>query len=140
LARIWIDFANTRLAAAFTKVLWGATDAERDAGRGELTSALERIEGEALAQLSGAGPYWFGAEPTLVDFAFYPWFERLPAFQEHTGLELPRGLERLGRWREAVSQRSSVLEIANPTAFYLERYRSYRRPAPSPQPARAKAS
>ena len=129
LARIWIDFANTRLAAAFTKVLWSTTDAERQAGRGELGSALERIEREALGELSGEGPYWFGAQPTLVDFAFYPWFERLAAFQELTGFELPGGLERLARWRDAVSQRASVREIANPAAFYLERYRSYKRPA-----------
>lgn len=139
LARIWIDFANTRLAAAFTKVLWSATDADRQAGRGELVAALERIEKEALGELSGAGPYWFGAAPTLVDFAFYPWFERLPAFQEHTGFGLPGGLERLARWRDAVSQRESVREIANPASFYLERYRSFRRAAASP-PAQPKAS
>lgn len=126
LARIWIDFANTRLAPAFTKVLWGAAPADREAGKSELLAALELVEREALAKLSGAGPYWFGAEPTLVDFTFYPWFERLPALEQHAGFELPRGLERVQRFRQAVAARQSVREIANDTEFYLERYRAAR--------------
>jgi glutathione S-transferase len=141
-ARVWIDFANTRLAPAFTKVLWGATGADRDAGRRELGAALELIEREALSKLSGSGPYWLGASPSLVDFTFYPWFERLPAFQEHTGFELPASLERLQRWREAVESREAVRAIANPAGFYLERYRSYKTPAKAADdsPTRAKAS
>ena len=142
LARIWIDFANTRFSIAFTKILWGASDAERDTARRDLAAALELIESEALAKLSGAGPYWLGAEPSLVDFTFYPWFERLPALQEFADLSLPRGLERLDRWRAAVASRPSVKEIENPASFYLERYRSYKRPAAaaSTSQTRAKAS
>jgi len=141
LARIWIDFANTRLAAAYTKVLFGATEAEREASKAELSSALERLEGEALPQLSGAGPYFLGAEPSLVDFTFYPWFERLPALEQHTGFQQP-ALERLTRWREAVQARASVRAIENPISFYVERYRNYRRPAPvaSESQTRTKAS
>jgi len=141
-ARIWIDFANTRLAPAFTKVLWGASDADREAGRGELSAALALVEREALGKLSGSGPYWFGASPSLVDFTFYPWFERLSAFQEHTVFELPASIERLTRWREAVASRDSVRTIANPAGFYLERYRSYKAPAKAAgdSQTRAKAS
>jgi glutathione S-transferase len=142
LARIWIDFANTRFAAAFTKVLWGVTDAERDTARSDLTAAFDLIEKEALAKLSGTGPYWLGTEPSLVDFTFYPWFERLPALQQLADLSLPRGLERLERWREAVAARPAVKDIENPASFYLERYRSYKRPAAtsSASQTRAKAS
>lgn len=141
LARIWIDFANTRLAVAYAKVLLGATDADREAGKAELVAALERLEQEALPKLSGDGPYFLGAEPSLVDFTFYPWFERLPALEQHTGFAPPR-LERLTRWRELVHGRASVREIENPISFYVERYRNYRRPAPAPSESqqRAKAS
>jgi glutathione S-transferase len=137
LARIWIDFANTRLAVPYAKVLLGATDAEREAGKGELSAALERLEGEAIVQLSGAGPYFLGAEPSLVDFTFYPWFERLPALEQHTGFQAP-GLERLARWREVVRARPSVRAIENPIGFYLERYRNYRRPAPAASESQAR--
>jgi len=140
LARIWIDFANTRLAAAYTKVLFGSTGAERDAAKTELGAALERLEHEALAKLSGNGPYWLGAQPSLVDFTFYPWFERLPALEQHSGFQLASSLERLQRWREAVHARPSVRAIENPVNFYLERYRSYQRPAASEAQPRAKAS
>ena len=140
LARIWIDFANTRLAAAYTKVLFGATEAEREAAKAELSAALLRLEQEALPQLSGNGPYWLGAQPSLVDFTFYPWFERLPALEQHSGLQLPSTLDRLQRWREAVRARPSVQAIANPVSFYLERYRAYQRPLASDAQQRAKAS
>lgn len=142
LARIWIDFANTRLAAAYTRVIWGASEADREAAQAELASALQLAEREGLGKLSGTGPYWLGAEPSLVDFTFYPWFERLPALEQHTGFVLPGSLERLGRWRQAVHARSSVQAIENPVAFYLERYRSYKRPPPAPSESqqRAKAS
>lgn len=124
-ARIWIDYANTRLAPAFGKVLRGATESEREAGRRELGEALLFIEREALAKLSGGGPYWFGRVPSLVDFTYYPWFERLPALQQLSSFALPSELERVLRWHDAVQARPSVRAIANSTQFYLDRYRSY---------------
>lgn len=130
LARIWIDFANTRLAPAFTQVLRGATPHDRDAARRDLGAALDLIEREALGKLSGSGPYWFGASPTLVDFTFYPWFERFHALEQHSGFEVPRVLERVHRFWKAVAARESVTAIQNSTDFYLERYRSYQPAVP----------
>jgi glutathione S-transferase len=138
-ARIWIDYANTRLAPAFGKVLRGASEAEREAGRRELADVLRFIEREALAKLSGDGPYWFGKQASLVDFTFYPWFERLPALQQHSGFALPSELNRVLRWHDAVQARPSVRAIANSTQFYLERYRSYG-VAPQPAPAQSAAN
>jgi glutathione S-transferase len=126
LARIWIDFANTRLAPAFGKVLWGASATDRETGKNELAAALERVEREALGKLSSSGPYFFGAEPTLVDLAFYPWFERLHALEQHSGFELPPAHERIRAFWDAVATRESVRAIANPTDFYLDRYRAQR--------------
>jgi glutathione S-transferase len=124
-ARIWIDYANTRVAPAFAKVLRGAGEVEREAGKRELAEALRFIEREALSKLSDGGPYWFGKDVSLVDFTFYPWFERLPALQQHSGFALPSELSRVLRWHDAVQARPSVRAIANTTQFYLERYRSY---------------
>jgi glutathione S-transferase len=126
LARIWIDFANTRLAPAFTKLLWATSANDREAGKAELAALLELVEREALSKLSSNGPYWLGNQPSLVDFAFYPWFERLPALERHTGFTLPNSLGRLASWRDAVSARPSVQAIANDVEFYLERYRAYK--------------
>jgi glutathione S-transferase len=123
LARIWIDFANTRLAPAFGKVLRPPAPADREVGKRELGAALDLIEREALGKLSGSGPFWFGAAPTLVDFTFYPWFERFHALESITGFEVPRVLERTHQYWKAVAARESVKAIENPTEFYVERYR-----------------
>jgi glutathione S-transferase len=131
LARTWIDFANTRLAPAFTQVLRGATAHDREAAKRDLGAALDLVEREALGRLSASGRYWFGASPTLVDFAFYPWFERLRALEQHTGFEVPRALERVHRLWKAVAKRESVTAIENSTEFYLERYRTYQPSAPA---------
>jgi len=128
LGRIWIDFANTRLAPAFARVLRAPTSGERENGRKELSDALSTIEHEALSSLSGSGPFWFGAQPSLVDLTFYPWFERLPALAELHGFSVSRELNRLSAWRGAVEQLPAVRAIANATEFYLERFRSYLAP------------
>ena len=128
-ARIWIDFANTRFVTAWGSVLRGATEQERQAGRRDLEAALEHIENAALGQLSGAGPFWFGSELSLVDLAFYPWFERWPALEHHRGVPVPAKLARLAKWRAAVSERQSVKDIENPTSFYVERYAKFIQPA-----------
>jgi glutathione S-transferase len=116
-------------------VLWSNAAAEQEAGKKELLTALELVEREGLGKLSGAGPYWFGQRPSLVDFTFYPWFERLQAFERHTGFETPRALERVHRFWQALSEREAVKAIENSTEFYLERYRA-RKPAAAPAASR----
>jgi glutathione S-transferase len=124
-ARLWIDFANTRFVPAFGKLLRAKSDHEQQEGRRELEDALDFIEREGFEKLGGAGPFWLGPKISLVDLTFYPWFERLPALTHYRGFEIPRALTRLRGWLDAVSQRPSVLTIANPPAFYVERYASY---------------
>jgi glutathione S-transferase len=128
-ARIWIDYANTRFVPAWGAVLRGATEQEREAGRRDLEAALEHIENAALGQLSGGGPFWFGSDLSLVDLAFYPWFERWAALEQLRGVCVPAKLERLTRWQAAVSERQSVKDIENPTSFYVERYAKFVQPA-----------
>ena len=83
LARIWIDYANTRFVPAFSGLLRAESPAAEDAARVALDGVLEFVEHEGLGKLSSDGPFWFGSSITLVDFAFYPWFERLPALRHY---------------------------------------------------------
>lgn len=131
LARIWIDYANTRFVPAFTQLLRPKTPDEEAAGRKALGDALAFLEREALAKLSGAGPYWFGADVSLVDLTFYPWFERWGALDRLRRFPVPAELPRLRRWREAVQTRTSARAIENPTEFYLERYSKVASPPPA---------
>ena len=129
-ARIWIDYANTRFVPAWGALLRGQTDAERSSARISLLESLEYIETQGLQKTSSDGPFWFGANPSLVDLSFYPWFERWAALEHHRGsLPIVR-FERLRRWRDALAARASVKDIQNATAYYVERYAKHATPAP----------
>jgi glutathione S-transferase len=121
IARIWIDYANTRFVPAFSKLLRGKTSQEQEQGRQELQESLLYIE-EALGELSSEGPYWFGTSLSLVDLTFYPWFERLPTLKEYRNFALPADATRVQKWWDAVRDRPAVQSIENPVSFYLERY------------------
>lgn len=121
-ARIWIDFANTRLVPAYSSLLRSPDSEQQKVAAQELHNHLQFIENEAFAKLSGDGPYWFGNSISLVDLTYYPWFERWATLEEYRSFQIPAELTRLQRWRDAVSQRESVRAIANSKEFYLQRY------------------
>lgn len=119
-ARIWVDYANTRFVGAFGKLLRLPADGDEAAARRELSESLSYIE----QGLSSEGPFFLGAAPSLVDFAFYPWFERWPALAQLRGFPLPSEHKRLSRWIEAVRALPAVREHENPPEYYVERYRA----------------
>jgi glutathione S-transferase len=121
-ARIWIDYANTRLAPAFGKLLRASAAAEQAAASRELQEVLGFLERDGLARCSGDGPYFLGDAPSLVDFALYPWFERWSGLEYYRGLRVPSEHARLTRWRDALQQLAAVRAHENPTEFYVERY------------------
>jgi glutathione S-transferase len=127
-ARIWIDFANTRFVPAFSALLRSPEVSQQEAAKQELYKHLEFIENEGLRKLSGDGPYWFGESISLVDFTFYPWFERWPALKHYRGFGIPEEFTRLRQWKKALKQRDSVVAIANSKDFYIERYARFATP------------
>ncbi|MBE8966646.1 glutathione S-transferase family protein [Nostocales cyanobacterium LEGE 12452] len=118
IARIWIDYANTRLVPAFNKFLRGKDSQEQEQGRKEFTEALLYIEQEGL----GKGDYLLGDQFSLVDISFYPWFERLPLLEHFRKFTLPAETPRLQTWWNLVRDRSSIQAVANPVDFYLQRF------------------
>ena len=122
IARIWIDFANTRFAPAWTKLLHARTTPDAEQATSELAKTLSVLERSGFAAYGGEGPYFFGAEPSLVDFALYPWFERWPGLAHYRGFPVPAELTRLQRYREAFAQLPAAREHANSAEFYIQRY------------------
>jgi glutathione S-transferase len=122
IARIWIDYANTRLVPAFNKLLRGKDTSEQEQGRREFTEALLYIEEQGLGRQSGSDPYWLGDKFSLVDISFYPWFERLPVLEHFRNFTLPLETPRLQTWWNTVRDRQSIRAVANPVNFYLERF------------------
>jgi glutathione S-transferase len=129
LARIWIDYANTRFVQAYGALLRAPdADAER-AARAALNDTLGFLEREGLAKLSKGGPYFFGESISLVDLTFYAWFERLPALTHYRSYALPRELTRLAAWQDAVGGRDSARAHWSSTEYYVERYSRFVKPA-----------
>jgi len=122
IARVWIDYANTRLVPAFNKFLRGKDVQEQEQGRSEFIESLLYIEQEGLGKLSGNGPYWLGDKLSLVDISFYPWFERLPVLEHFRNFKVTVETPRLQKWWNAVRDRPSVKAVANPVDFYVERF------------------
>ena len=122
--RIWIDYCDSR----FLDDLYGAIknqDAEAyDGLKAKVAAHLCMLE-DAYARLSGGGPYWLGAEASLLDFTFYPFFERLPAWAHYRGLGIPEDCPGLRGWSAAMAERPSVQAIANSPEYYIERYQNY---------------
>ena len=120
-ARIWINFADTRLFATTGKLLHGR-DPQPTALLTELSEHLLFMEHEGLRKHPANTPYWLGTELSLVDLTFQPWFEQLAVLEHFRGFGLPAGLDRLQEWQAAVAELEAVRSIAHPPEFYLERY------------------
>jgi glutathione S-transferase len=125
IARLWIDWANTRFVPLFGALLRGTTEAARDEARSSLLSGLDFLEREGFAKHSEGGPYFFGAAPSLVDFTLYPWFERWPALEQVEqirGSVLKLAPERIVSWKARLGELPTVKAEESPTSFYVERY------------------
>lgn len=123
--RIWIDYCDDYFIADHYALLRNRDSAQHDALLHKAERNFRFIEREGLAKLSDGGPFWLGSEPSLIDFAWYPFFERLPAWSHYRGLKIPEDCPKLRLWLEVMSNRESVGEIANSTDYYIERYASY---------------
>lgn len=125
IARIWIDFANTKFTPAFYRLLLSQTPETQQEWIAELHKHLRFMESAGLAQRPGAGPYWLGDQVSLVDLSFYPWFERWSVLEHYRGILFPEDCERLQQWWQAMTQRASVVAIAQPATFHIQQYVKY---------------
>ena len=124
-ARIWINFADTRLFATSAKLLYNPDPQQQAEAAKELPEHLRFIEHEGLRKMSEDGPYWLGAEISLVDLTYYPLFEQWAVLAHYRGCQLPTGLDRLKQWWETVANRESVRAITHSPEFYIERYAQF---------------
>jgi len=127
MARFWINYANTNLAPAFERCANASDHGDEASAAADLRDAFLFMEREGLAKLS-RGPYWLGSEVSLVDFAVYPFLERLPALAQVRPVSLPLMSVRLRYWIDAMKQRASVIAAAMPMEFYLSQYQVIRHP------------
>lgn len=125
IARIWIDFANNKFIPTFYKIMLNQELEKQQEFAQALQKYLLFMEKEGIGKLSSKGSYWFGECLSLVDLAFYPWFERFPVLEHYRGFALPSECVRLREWWEAMRKRDSVRSIENTPDFYIKRYIEY---------------
>ena len=124
-ARIWIDYFDNNFLDTYYDAMFNKDRSKDVEFREKIETGFRFIENEGMAKLSDGGPYWLGATVSLVDLAYYPFFERLPAWIQHRGINIPGECTRLRKWNEAMLDLPSVREIANPPEYYIDRYKKY---------------
>ena len=123
-ARIWTHYCNEYFTPDLYAVIRNRERGKHPELAARATERLRFIEREAFAKLSGDGPYWFGAEVGLTDLAWYPYFERLPAWTHYRGVAIPDDCPRLAAWAETMAARPSVRQVANDAAYYIDSYKA----------------
>ena len=117
--RAWIEFASATLDAIAG--FYNAADDEAFAAK----TAVLRGRLEWLERNLGDGPFFAGARFHLVDAAWGPVFRYFDTFERIGDFGLLDGLERVARYRAALSQRPSVADAV--PAGYPERLEAFLR-------------
>ena len=123
-ARIWIDYCDGVFLDDVYAAIKNQDESEAEELRTKVVAHFREIDA-AMTRLGGGGPFWLGAEISLVDCAYYPFFERLPAWTHYRGIDIPDECVRLRNWRTAMAVRPSVTNMANSPDYYIERYAGY---------------
>ncbi|HEY0844163.1 MAG TPA: glutathione S-transferase family protein [Noviherbaspirillum sp.] len=106
--RAWIEFASAVLNTVWS--FYSAKDASAyDAAARTLADRFAQVE---LAL--GDGPFFAGAQFSLVDAAFAPVFRYFDVFDEVSGVDLFHATPKVRAWRHALSQRESVRAAVSP--------------------------
>jgi len=119
-ARIWIGFADTRIYEPTHRLLMCVDPILQADIAGQLANELRFLEAHALAVHDG--PYWLGAEFSLADVAFFPWFEQVSVLERFRMFRMPAECRRILAWRAAVTRRERVKRVVRPPEFYLRGY------------------
>ena len=124
-ARIWIDYIDSKFLDTYYDAIENKDRSKDDQFRTTIEEAFRFMENDGMAKMSAGGPYWLGAEISLIDLAYYPFFERLPAWTYYRGIDIPVDCSRLTKWRAAMQEPPAVTEIANSPDYYIEGYKKY---------------
>lgn len=106
--RAWIEFSSNLLTEQF-QMLMAPDRAAYDTAAARLGASLDRLEAEL-----GAGPYFNGAAPALIDCAFAPLLMRATLMEPYLDLGVFAPRPRLKTWSEALLARDSVRQSVVP--------------------------
>jgi glutathione S-transferase len=123
LTRLWAEYADEKLLPAIVTAI-KAEGEERPAAMSQLRDVLIYVEREGLARC-GRGPFWLGAELSMLDLIYYPFFERLPAIESGLPGGLPLLSIRLRYWMDTMRDRPSVQATRNSVEAHARAFSQY---------------
>ncbi|MEX2650445.1 MAG: glutathione S-transferase family protein [Alphaproteobacteria bacterium] len=123
--RIWIDYCDHQFLDDYYALLKERDGTRIALLRDKVEAHLRFIEKEGLGRRDGPGPYWLGESVSLLDLAYYPFFERLPAWRHYRGVTIPEDCAQFRAWLAAMAARPSVRSMATDDAYYVRHYAGY---------------
>ena len=106
--RGWMEFGSSVLAD-----LW-VYETTKDAAQFDLKRQALAAKFATLEQELGEGPYFAGTRFTMVDAVFAPVFRYFELFETLFESGIFDGLARVNAWRQALSDRPSVIAAVTP--------------------------
>ncbi|KIK65007.1 hypothetical protein GYMLUDRAFT_220274 [Collybiopsis luxurians FD-317 M1] len=137
--RIWMDFVTSRIIPSWHRFL----QFQPKEGQSELEAgqALKKARDEYLghirnftSEMDPSGPFFAGAEPSLIDFIIAPWLIRSWVFEDYKGgTGIPEEdqpgddevWKRYRRYFAAIQERKSIRETTSEKEHYLPIYQRY---------------
>lgn len=123
-ARLWVDFANSRLFETTHRLIFTKDEAVRRQLVADIVEHVRFLERAGTGR-SEDGPYLLGTQFTLADIALYPWFEQAATLERFSAFRMPTDCTGVARWRDAVAARSAVQGCAHSDDWYAEGYQRY---------------
>jgi glutathione S-transferase len=117
--RAWTDYIAT-FAGAASGCAWAADEADFAARQARLATPFQRLE-EALERREKKGPFFNGADFSLVDAAYAPFLQRYGFIDRVRPLGVIEDYPRLAAWRDALVAHPSVRTATVPEIETLYR-------------------
>lgn len=126
--RIWTDYCTSRIIPSFHRYLQFQPMSDTKGLEEARQDFLSKLR-DFASELHPTGPFFLGAEPSLIDFVVAPWVNRLWVFDHYKGgLGIPEDDEvwkRFGQWKRAIEERPSMRDTLSEREHYLPIYQRY---------------
>eukprot|EP00794_Sanderia_malayensis_P008506 gene8506-9418_t len=107
-ARHWCDFIGNTVVRLFMEILMKQIKEEQEAAKAKLLDSL-RVLNDAMKSISEDGPFFMGADFSIVDIMLATKVERFPALKLYREFVVPKTEEfcRFNSWWKAVNAHPS---------------------------------
>jgi len=132
--RIWADFVSSRINPSYHRFLQHQPSSDREGLATKQQEFLSHLK-TFTKEMDSTGPFFFGSQPSLVDFTLAPWALRIWVFDhfkggsgipaEGEGGKDEQVWDRWRKWVKAMEERSSMRDTMSEREHYMPIYQRY---------------